>query len=131
MKNLILNLGRFFIDFGSSIQLLLVLILAIVAGVAIGEVSDGVAAGFLAGILTFFVLFTIFVLSNYILYSFIGMCDSLKSISESLSIMANSTEKTTTVAKSTENKVAVKCPNCGTNCSSVDSFCENCGTKLN
>lgn len=95
MKNLILNFGRFFIDFGSFIQLLIVLILSIVSGfwgVAVFDSYNG-EIGLLAGILTFFVLFTIFVLSNYIFYSFIGVCDSLKSISESLSIMANSTEK--------------------------------------
>jgi len=123
MKGLILGLGRFFVDLGTFIQLLIVIALSIAAGAATGEY------GLIVGILTFFVLFIIFILSNYIFYLILGMHDSQVSMAKSLEIIAtkNIARSETSINIDKENK----CPNCGAIHQTGESFCGECGYKLN
>lgn len=129
MKGLILGLGRFFTDLGAFIQLLIILALSIVIGSAVGVSIDSNPIGFWVGVLAFLILFVVFILSNYIFYTFIEMCDSFKSIAESLKILV----KNTSCNKSVTNDFVEElrnCPNCGAKYNTDDKFCENCGTKL-
>ncbi len=129
MKGFILKVGRFFIDFGTFIQLLLILVLSIIAGAGISGISDSAEIGFWSGIVIFILLFVMFILGNYLFYLFIGMHDSQESIAKSLKIIANSYNQTITVNDSQEQEKLI-CPNCNAEYSKGNKFCEECGTKL-
>ncbi len=125
MKGLILGLGRFFVDLGAFIQLLIVIALSITAGVATGEY------GFIVGILTFLVLFIIFILSNYLFYLFLGMHDSQASMAKSLDVIARNFALQNVQNNEYSTVLAVsQCPNCGAKINAGDTFCGECGKKL-
>ena len=136
MKNLILGLGRFFVDLGSFIQLLIVIALSITVGVAAGGSLYNDGLGFLVGILTFLALFTIFILSNYLFYLILGMHDSQVSMARSLEIMSgrkNLSDKQISQVTSIYNteRDTKKCLVCGTQYKDGELFCGECGNKLN
>lgn len=136
MKNLILGLGKFFVDLGSFIQLLIVIILSITAGGAVGSSLYNGGLGFLVGILTFLALFTIFILSNYLFYLILGMHDSQVSMARSLEIMSSGrtqSDKHNSQVTSISNTVSEtkRCSVCGTKYKEGELFCGECGNKLN
>lgn len=125
MKGLILGLGRFFVDLGTFIQLLIVIGLSITAGAVTGEY------GLIVGILTFLVLFIIFILSNYIFYLILGMHDSQVSMAKSLEIIASKNIANGETYANVDNNKENKCPKCGATHKADETFCGECGYKLN
>ncbi len=89
MKNFILGLGRFFINFGVIVQLIAIVAASIAVGNAVYSLNyNNSDLAILSGIGTFIILFIIIVMSNFMLYLILGMHDSFVSMSESLSLIA-------------------------------------------
>ncbi len=131
MKNFILGVGRFFINFSVIILIIATVIISFAVGGAVAT-FDNSGIGFIAGLGTFIVLFIIVVMSNFILYLLLGMHDSFVSMSKSLSIIAQNNAPAHSLAiTNSGEEIAQKCPKCGTAYNNGDKFCEECGTKLN
>lgn len=127
MKNFILETGKAFIDIFCIIEMLTILIVSTIIFCNVNCFT---------GILTFLGLFIIFIFTNLFLYMFFDCNDNLKRIAELLE--SNFDNKNTDI---NENNVVnesqiidnskCECPNCKKINSTNNSYCDECGTKLN
>ena len=82
MKNFILKLGRFLIDFFMIIQFLAIVVFSIGVGIGCIENVDDVFLGIISGVATFLILSAFFAVLYYFLYLLINMHDQLESIAK-------------------------------------------------
>ena len=127
MKNFILETGRAFIDIFCIIEILTILIVSTIIFCNVNCFT---------GILTFLGLFIIFIFTNLFLYMFFDCNDNLKRIAELLESNFN-VKNTGTNENNVVNESQIidnskcKCPNCEKINSVNNSYCDECGTKLN
>lgn len=125
MKSFVLGFGKFIFNCCIAIELIAIIAISISAGNALNSML-GNGYGEAIGYLVFVVLLIIFVGLNYWAYLFMDLCDTFKSISSSLAIIAKNSNTNHNTIVSTSNI----CPKCGKNNSKDNKFCEECGAEI-